>query len=99
MKFVFIYRAGMVPKDKMETHGKDWYNWLPDINEQAGVRVAHGGKVVSSSGVTDYKDSLGGVSIIEAESLEKAIKIAGKCPGLQYGGDVIVLAEWNENGM
>lgn len=92
-KFVFIYSPGKVPKDKMEQNGKDWYTWLPTFKQKSGLRVASG-SVVSSSGVKAFAGDIGGVSILEAESMEEAQKIAKGCPSLPYGGDVTVLEEF-----
>ncbi len=93
MRYLFIYKSGDVPQDKMRDLVAEWVDWTKTINEQAGFRNA-GGKTVSKEGVKVFDGKLSGVSIIEAESLDAAIELAKNNPGLKYGGMVKVLEEW-----
>ncbi|HSW89004.1 MAG TPA: YciI family protein [Candidatus Saccharimonadales bacterium] len=93
MRFLFVYKRGDVPQDKMKELGDEWFAWGKTINEQAGFRNA-GGKIVTKEGIEDFAGNLAGVSIIEADSLDQAIELAKTNPGLKYGGKVKVLEEW-----
>lgn len=90
MKFVMLYIGGKVPEDKRkETAGK-WREW--DMHEQIGVEVSVG-KNVQSSGSSDSALDLRGVSVIEADSMDEAIKIAEGCPSIPYGMRVELFQE------
>ncbi|HEU5379612.1 MAG TPA: YciI family protein [Ktedonobacteraceae bacterium] len=93
MRFLYTYTPGKVPQSEMEENMRQWGEWIAKIKEKAGIRVA-AGKVVSSTGVAKYEGDFGGASIVEAESLADALKIAESCPGLKYGGTVTVFEEW-----
>ncbi len=93
MKFLFVYKRGTIPQDKMKELGEEWMAWGKTINEKTGFRNARG-KTVTNDSVNDYDGNFAGVSIIEAESLDEAIKLAQKNPGLKYDGMVKVLEEW-----
>jgi len=97
MKFLFVYRIGNVPKEKMQENGKAWWEWTSLLNAKGihtpGFRLA-GGKIVSEKATTDCQPAdvgVEGTSVIEAESLEQAVEIAKGCPSLPYGGEVVVL--------
>lgn len=93
MKFLYAYHGGNVPGDKMEENGREWMAWLAEIKQKEGIRTA-GGKLVSAKSVIEKTRDLGGVSIVEAKSMDEAIRAAKRCPGLKYGGTVEVLEEF-----
>ena len=80
---------------------KNWQDWLEAIATKnklvtAGSRLGSGGKVVKpKSMVTDgpyieMKETIGGYSIVRAESLAEAAELAKDCPILLVGGNVEV---------
>lgn len=100
MKFALLYRGGDAPEDKMQEYYEKWAKWTKMIQNEGietfGIRV-QGGKRLTAHGVKDYTSAGGdvlGISVIEAESMEKAIEIAKGCPSLSYGGTVEILDEF-----
>ena len=80
---------------------KSWMDWMGGIAAQGklasqGNRLENSGKVVKANNVvtngpfTEIKESLGGYSIVKADSYEAAIEIAKGCPILNVGGNVEV---------
>ena len=61
-----------------------WNKWFESITDRQ-VERGHlpGGREISHSGIQELpfaKDSITGYTIIKAESLDEATKIAGECP-------------------
>ena len=92
--FIFIYRAGPdpVPTDRVDENRAAWKSWNSELGEDYGIRTA-GGKLVTSSGVSDADGVVRGASMVQFESLEAAIEVAKRSPNLAFGGSVEVLAE------
>jgi hypothetical protein len=87
--------------EQSQTMMKSWMDWLGGIAAQGklvnqGNRLENSGKVVKPNNVvtngpfTEIKESLGGYSIIKADSYEAAIEMAKGCPILHVGGNVEV---------
>ncbi len=61
-----------------------WNKWFESIADtQVDKGGLSGGREISHSGTKDLlfgKDSLTGYTIIKAENLDEAVKIAGECP-------------------
>jgi hypothetical protein len=93
MKFLYVYRGGNVPRDRMEENVNDWGSWMKELDLKGGLRTTEG-KVVSATSVVDQEREITGVSIVEAKNLADAVKQAKGCPGLEYGGTVEVLEEF-----
>jgi hypothetical protein len=65
--------------------------WMLDAGDgltQEGRVVK--GKVVTDGPFVEAKELVGGFSIVQAETVEAAAKLANGCPGLQTGGSVEV---------
>lgn len=63
-----------------------------------GAKLKPGGKVVSTSGVTDgpfveAKEIIGGFMIVAAESYEGALEVAKGCPGVLRPGSSLEIRE------
>jgi hypothetical protein len=80
---------------------KRWMDWIGGIAEKGnlvdrGNRLENTGKVVKPNNVvtngpfTEIKESLGGYSMIKADSYDAAVEIAKGCPALTLGGSVEV---------
>jgi hypothetical protein len=76
-----------------------WFEQLSNRGQfKSGGPLAHAGKTLTSKGaVTDgpfaeSKEAIAGFFLIQADSLEQAVKIAGDCPGLEFGQTVEVRA-------
>ena len=105
-EFLFLYRRDVnnIPKsspEEMQKETKRWMDWMGGIAAQnklvdRGNRLEHAGKVLKSISLitdgpyTELKETLGGYSIIKADSLEEAVGLAKGCPGLLFGGSVEV---------
>lgn len=104
-KFLFVYRgnpesnAQMTPEE-MQQHMQKWGAWIGEALRQGwmtdpGDALTPEGRVVTAKVVTDgpfveSKEVLGGYSVVEAESVDAAAKLAKGCPGLALGGKVEV---------
>ncbi|HEU0064265.1 MAG TPA: YciI family protein [Flavisolibacter sp.] len=88
-------------QDQMQTMSKRWMDWIGSIAAQnkladKGNRLADHGKVVRPDGLTtngpytEIKESIGGYSLVKADSYEQAIELAKGCPILTVGGNVEV---------
>jgi hypothetical protein len=104
-KFLFIYRGAQeahakLTPEEMQQHLKRWETWIRE-GMQKGWMVNPGdaltaeGRVVTAKVVTDgpfveSKEIVGGYSIVEADSVDAAAKLAKGNPGLLMGGSVEV---------
>lgn len=105
-EFLFIYRSDVNSQpqrspEEMQNETKKWIDWIGGIAAQnkladRGNRLQSDGKVLKSATmITDgpyaeTKESIGGYSIIKADTLEEACEMAKGCPGLASGGSVEV---------
>jgi hypothetical protein len=94
-KFVFAYTGGAMAETPaaQEAAMQKWGAWFGTL----GSAIIDGGNpfgastAVKSDGSTGTTSTgLGGYSIIEADSLELAAKLADGCPVLESGGSVEV---------
>ena len=87
--------------EQMQATTQKWMDWVKDITTQdklvnRGNRLQNSGRIVKQNNVvtngpyTDIKESIGGYSIIKAESYDDAAEIAKNCPVLLSGGNVEV---------
>ena len=103
-EFMFVFRndfSGM-PKGTPEeaaARTKRWMDWIASIaaeNKLAdrGKRLESSGKVLRANNVitngpySEIKESIGGYSIVKADSYEAAVELAKDCPMLTVGGNV-----------
>lgn len=105
-EFLLIYRrdADNIPKgsaEEMQKETKRWMDWIGGIAAQnklsnRGNRLEQTGKVLKSTSlITDgpyaeTKETIGGYSIILADSIEEACEMAKGCPVFTLGGSVEV---------
>lgn len=94
--FIFAYHGGKRPASKEEgaRHMADWHKWIEDLGDSMvnpGTPVGMS-KTVSSAGVADDGGSnpLNGFSVVRADSMEDALKIAQSCPVLAVEGSIEV---------
>jgi hypothetical protein len=104
-KYLFLYRgsgeamARLTPQE-LQQHNQQWADWIGEALKQGwmlhpGDALQREGKVVGPQVVTDgpfveAKEIVGGYSIIQADGLEAAARLARGCPGLLMGGSVEV---------
>jgi hypothetical protein len=75
-----------------------WKDKFKDNILDMGAKLGPGGKVVSSSGVTDgpfveVKEIVGGFMIVTADSYEQAVEVARGCPGVIRPGSSVEIRE------
>ena len=96
-KFLLIYHGGSQPET--EEAGKEvmaqWMKWFETIGPSVAdggnptgeaKTIAPGGKVSDGAGA----DPVSGYSLVTADSLDAAVKLAQGCPHLKAGGTVQV---------
>lgn len=103
-EFLYLYRGGQRggnPEESQQIMQK-WMNWFKELGasgnlKDGGQPLEDVGKVVKSKAgpVTDgpfaeAKDLVGGYTLIEASSLERAAELAKGCPILERQGLVEV---------
>ena len=102
-KYLLIYTGGHMPKgeEAQAKVMKAWEDWLGGLGAAAvdpGNPIGPDNKKIESNGdVSDegFNPGLTGYSILEADSLENATKLAQGCPGLKDGGQVYVYEIFN----
>lgn len=94
-KYVLAYTGGSVPEttEAQEAVMTAWIDWFGTL----GSAVVDGGNPFGASTAVRANGSKGatttgltGYSVLEADSLELAAKLAGGCPVLAAGGTVEV---------
>ena len=104
--FLLLYRADnsnapQASPEEMQALTKRWMDWVGSIAAQnklvdRGNRLVPAGKVLKPNNVvtdgpyTEIKETLGGYSLVKANSLEEAVELAKGCPILTRGGNVEV---------
>ena len=80
-KFVLLTVGFTQPTPEIMEAWNQWFKSIKDkITDQVGLR---NGKEVTKEGIADLpmnKDSITGYLVINAESIDEAIKIAQNCP-------------------
>lgn len=105
-EFLLVYRAdyNYMPNrtpEEMQAMTKRWMDWIGGIAAQnklvnRGNRLEPSGKVIKNDSTitngpyAEIKESIGGYSIVKAESYDAAIELAKGCPILTVGGNVEV---------
>ncbi len=87
MRFVLISRhanGADVPEHERAQNLREMGEWLA-LLQPAMALPTRGGKVATAAGVEDYGGDVGGVIVFDAGSLEEAVALARKSPGLKFG--------------
>ena len=106
-KFLFVYRAPNTTEarqpspEEMQQMFAQWTAWKDKFKNEIidlGDGLKPGGKVVRPNATTDgpyieAKEVLGGYSIVQASSLERALEISKACPMLHAPGASIEVRE------
>jgi hypothetical protein len=105
-RFLFVYRStresrnSMSPEEMQQVLQK-WSAWIaeglregwmldPGDALQKEGRVVNGKQVVTDGPFVEAKEIVGGFSIIQADTLDRAAELTRGCPCLQRGGSVEV---------
>jgi hypothetical protein len=87
MRFVLISRhtnGADIPEGERAQNLRDMGEWVA-LLKPALAMPTRGGKVATASRVEDYEGDIGGVIVFEAASLEDAVSLARRSPGLKFG--------------
>jgi hypothetical protein len=87
MRFVLISRhtnGAEVPEAERAQNLKDMGEWVT-LLKPAMAMPTRGGRIATAAGVEDYRGDIGGVIVFEADSLDHAVELARKSPGLRFG--------------
>lgn len=103
-EFLYLYRGGQrgtTPAESDQIMQK-WMNWFKELTASGNLKdggqplEAEGKVIYSKAGpITDgpfaeAKDLVGGYTLVEAATLERAAQLAKGCPILERGGAVEV---------
>src|SRR5438067_791117 len=97
-KFTLLVRGGMPPQDQMQEYLQKWGGWIQGLATSGkmteGSPLMQGGKVISGTNATDLgsfsSDTVGSYVVVNAETMDEAVKLAMECPALTVGGTVEV---------
>jgi hypothetical protein len=95
MKFVLISRhtnGAAIPESDREQNLKEMGEWVGSLKAEIAMPI-RGGKSVTAKKIDEYVGDIGGIIIYEAESLDQAVALAQKSPGLKFGFTHEVLPE------
>lgn len=101
--YLLLYRGGSMPQTEIEQKEvmKEWDSWFSKL----GSAVVDGGNPFTPSAKTINKEGKisdgsggpmpSGYSILKADSLDEAVKMAKDCPVLKGGAEVMVFETFN----
>ena len=103
-KFLFVYRRAADTKispEGMEERLGHWRVWIREglqkgwlVDKGDGLtqegRVIRAPKVITDGPFVESKEVVGGYTLIQADTIEAATKIAEGCPALRFGASVEV---------
>ena len=100
--YLLAYHGGGMAQDEAERNNvlAQWGNWFQDL----GSALVDGGnpvmkaKTISSKGSVSEgggQNPVSGYSLIKADSLDTAVKLARECPVLSGGGSIEVAETFN----
>ncbi|GAB3907643.1 hypothetical protein GCM10028803_41750 [Larkinella knui] len=103
-EFILIFRhedaSGRVSPEQMQTWMKQTMDWIGGIaaqNKYSGgnglpfqdARVVRPNNVVTNGPFGEIKETIGGYTIVKADSLDEAVEFAKGCPVLQGEGNSV----------
>lgn len=87
MKFVLISRhpnGAEVPEHAREQNLQELGEWIALLKPTLAMPI-RSGTVITANSVERYSGDIGGAIVYEADSLEDAVALAKKSPGLKHG--------------
>jgi hypothetical protein len=100
-KYLLLYAGGSMPETDAEQAKvmEAWTAWFtelgPAVVDPGNPFNADSKTISSGPTVTDAKATASGYSVIEADSLDQAAKLAENCPVLLGGAQVMVFETFN----
>lgn len=95
-EFIIAYKGGNPPATKEEgvAHRAKWQQWIADLGADAVNPGTPMGKsrIVSANAVSEDggDNPMSGFSVVRADDMDAALKIAKACPFLETGGTLEV---------
>ncbi len=87
MKFILISRhtnGAEIRATERDQNLEEMGQWI-DLLKPTVAMPIRGGAVVTEEGVAHYRGDSGGAIVYEADSLDHAVALARKSPGLKHG--------------
>lgn len=87
MKFLLISRhtnGAEIPEDKREQNLQEMGEWIAMLKPTLAMPI-RGGTIVTAKSVEQYSGDIGGAIAYEADSLDHAVALAKRSPGLKHG--------------
>ncbi len=87
MKFILISRhtnGAEIPENEREQNLTEMGEWIALLKPTLAMPI-RGGTIVTSNSVEQYSGDIGGAIAYEADSLDHAVALAKKSPGLKHG--------------
>ena len=87
MKFILISRhtnGAEIPENDRERNLQEMGEWIALLKPTVAMPI-RGGTIVTANGVEQYRGDIGGALVYEADSLDHAIALAKRSPGLKHG--------------
>lgn len=100
-KYLLLYGGGSMPETEAEQAKvmEAWTAWFtelgPAVVDPGNPFNADSKTISSGPKVVDAKATASGYSVIEADSLDQAAKLAENCPVLLGGAQVMVFETFN----
>jgi hypothetical protein len=100
-KYLLLYMGGSMPEGEaaMAQTMKAWEAWFTElgsaVSDPGNPFTPTAKRIASSGSVSDEAAAASGYSVIEADSLDAATKLAGGCPVLQGGANITVFETFN----
>jgi hypothetical protein len=95
-KYLLLYAGGSMPETEAQQAEvvKAWTDWFtelgPAVVDPGNPFTADSKTISSGPAVKDAKATASGYSVIQADSLDQAAKLAENCPVLLGGAEVMV---------
>ena len=87
MKFILISRhtnGAEIPESEREQNMREMGEWISLLKPTLAMPI-RGGAVVTAESVQQYSGDVGGAIVYEADSLDHAVELAKRSPGLKHG--------------
>ncbi len=100
-KFILIYQGGAesAAKEEGAAGRAKWQAWMQGFGDAIVSNNPMGrAKIVSADGVSDDigPGVMTGFTIVQADGMDGALKMAAECPYLEMDGATLVVAELRE---
>ena len=95
-KYLLLFMGGSMPQteDEQAAVMKAWESWFtevgPAVADQGNPFTSDAKRIASDGTVSVAEASASGYTILEADSLDQATKLAGGCPVLQGGANITI---------